>query len=70
MDISKLVPTTGGFGLMNIDFVKDISIAAVPAGIAIFGVALGDIAAIVSISWIVFLAGRELFRYIKSKKET
>jgi len=48
---------------------KDLILATPPVAISIFGVALGDIAAIVSISWIAFLAGSKLYHYIKKKRK-
>jgi hypothetical protein len=49
--------------------VKDIILAAPPVALSIFGVALGDIAAIVSISWVCFLAGAKLYYYLKEKRK-
>lgn len=51
------------------ELAKDILLATPPVALSIFGVALGDIAAIVSISWVCFLAGSKLFYYIKRKKD-
>lgn len=48
---------------------KDLVLAAPPVAISIFGVALGDIAALVSITWIGFLAGSKLYHYLKFKRE-
>jgi len=48
---------------------KDLILAAPPVAISIFGLALGDIAAIVSISWIAFLAISKFYYYCKSKKD-
>jgi hypothetical protein len=47
---------------------RDLVLATPPVAISIFGVALGDIAAIVSIAWVFFLAGNKLYHYIKNKK--
>ena len=47
---------------------KDIILATPPVALSIFGVALGDIAAIVSITWVAFLAGCKLYTYIQSKR--
>ena len=48
---------------------KDLILATPPVAISIFGLALGDIAAIVSISWIAFLAINKFYHYCKSKKD-
>ena len=48
---------------------KDLILATPPVALSIFGVALGDIAAIVSITWVCFLAGTKLYYYLKSKNK-
>lgn len=48
---------------------KDLILATPPVAISIFGVALGDIAAIVSIAWVGFLASRKLYLYLKRRKQ-
>lgn len=51
------------------ELAKDLILATPPVALSIFGVALGDIAAIVSITWVAFLAGSKLYNYIKEKQE-
>jgi len=48
---------------------KDLVLATPPVAISFFGVALGDIASIVSITWVAFLAGSKLYYYLKEKKQ-
>ena len=54
---------------MPSDLVKDLALAAPPVAISLFGLALGDIAAIVSITWVFFLAGSKLYEWIKRKRK-
>ena len=51
-------------------WVKDMILATPPVALSIFGVALGDIAAIVSIIWVGFLAGAKLYYYLKEKRKS
>lgn len=51
------------------ELTKDLILATPPVALSIFGVALGDIAAIVSITWVIFLALSRLHQYIRLKRE-